>query len=280
MTTAPTSSSASSAQRLRGSFRNVLRHFVVLAAGLLIVCVAGTATAQQQPKKKGDPFVRSGFYVGMSGVYQRNVLEGTLENAIEDEINTVALGPNTIQVSNFSLDIDDSGGLNALVGYRAASFFAVEFEYEWIEEYDVDASGTGTVIVGPQLGQSINVGGNIYSIEGHLLTLNTKWIVVPVWRIQPYLTFGAGLAVYDTDRGNAAGVLETITSNDVDIEGGTHAALAGRFGAGIDWYLTENFLINTHYNVLLTTQDFKTPGEDNVDDLNYMAFSAGLQYRF
>ena len=271
------------AEKVRRSTRNLFRHFIVLAGGLLLVATAGTATAQAGKTvmmEDDDPFDRPGFYVGLSGVYQRNVLEGPIEDAIDDEIEDFGIGGgNTVNVSNFRLDIEDSGGLNAMVGYRAASFFAAELEYEWVDEYDVEVAGTGTVVSGPLTGQSIDVSGKAYSIEGHTLTLNTKWIV-PFWRIQPYLLVGAGLSVYDTDRGEQADTIELITDDEIEIDGGTHEALAGRFGVGIDWYITKNVLINTNYNVVVTTRNFETPSGGNVDDLNYMGFSAGMQYRF
>jgi opacity protein-like surface antigen len=248
------------ARKLGRSFRNVLRHFIILGAGLLIVCVSSAAIAQEA--EDDDPFDRPGFYVGLTGVYAHNVFEDKIEDSIDDEL--------VAGVSNFSLDIKDSGGLNALVGYRVASFFSTELQYEWIDEYDIKASAS----FGP-----LSASGTVYSIEGHTLTLNTKWII-PFWRIQPYILIGGGLAVYKVDRGSAASPLEFATGGDLDIDGGTHSALAGRFSTGIDWYVTQHIVINTQANVVLSTRNFKTPSAENADDLNYMAFGAGLQYRF
>lgn len=238
------------------SFRNVFRRFVVLGAGLLIVALPGSALAQDTAEDD-DPFDRPGFYMGLGGSYQMNFFESQIEDELQDAT-----------VSDAQVDIDDSGGINATVGYRAASFFAIELEYEWIDEYDIKA-GSNTV----------GVSGGLYSIEGHTLTANTKWII-PFWRIQPYLLLGGGLAVSDVDRGNLYdGPLGPILeAQGVDVDDGNHTNAAGRAGLGLDLYITESLLVNAEAGVVVTT--LKEPDLDDIDDLNYMSFAAGLQYRF
>lgn len=207
-----------------------------------------------------DPFDRPGFYAGISGVYTYNFFDKGIEDYLEDELGEQG-----------SVDIDDSGGLNARVGYRVASWFAAEIQYEWIETYDVDVSGD----VGP--GGS-NIGGRLYDIGGHTLTLNTKWIV-PFWRIQPYLLLGAGYSFYDVGRGPLAGPLED-ADDDIEIEGGNQGTFAGRAGLGLDVYVTQHIVVTTEATAMVTFEDFETPSEGAIDDLYYLAFSAGLQYRF
>lgn len=207
-----------------------------------------------------DPFDRPGFYAGISGVYTYNFFDQEIEDFLEDELGEQG-----------SVDIEDSGGLGARVGYRAASWFAAEVQYEWIETYDVDVSGD----LGP--GGS-NIAGRLYDIEGHTLTLNTKWIV-PFWRIQPYLLIGAGYSFYDVGRGPLAAPLEA-ADDDIEIEGGKQGAFAGRAGLGLDLYLTQHIVVMTEATAMVTTEDFDTPSEGAIDDLYYLSFSAGLQYRF
>jgi len=207
-----------------------------------------------------DPYDRPGFYAGISAIYTYNFFDQEIEDFLEDELGEQG-----------SVDIDDSGGLGARVGYRAASWFAAEVQYEWIETYDVDVSGN----VGP--GGS-NIGGRLYDIEGHTLTLNTKWIV-PFWRIQPYLLIGAGYSFYDVGRGPLAAPLEA-ADNDIEIDGGKQDAFAGRAGLGLDLYLTQHIVVMAEATAMVTTEDFETPSEGAIDDLYYVSFSAGLQYRF
>jgi len=249
---------AAARARLQRSFRDALRHFVVLAAGLLLLAPA--AFSQEIEEVDDDPFDRPGFYVGVGGSYQSNVFQDTIEDELQDQLDGTAL-----EGADFS--IDDSGGLNARVGYRAASFFAAEIEYEWIDEYDIKGSDFGQT-------------GTLYSIEGHTLTANTKWII-PFWRIQPYLLLGGGVAIADVHRGNlydVPAIAAILIGEGIDVHSGTKTNAAARAGLGLDVYVTEHIVATTEATVVVTT--LKKPDVGDVDDLNYMSFTAGLQYRF
>lgn len=236
-----------------------------------VIGIARAASAQgwewekdEKAEKKqvvdDDPFDRPGFYAGISGVYTHNFFDKQIENFLEDQLGQKG-----------SVDIQDSGGVSARVGYRAASWFAAEVQYEWIAPYAVDVSGD----FGP--GGS-TIGGRLYDIEGHTLTVNTKWII-PFWRIQPYLLLGAGYSFYDVGRGPMAAPLEAEDAN-IQIDGGKQNAFAGRAGLGLDLYLTEKIVLMTEATAMVTTKNFETPSQGAIDDLYYLAFSAGLQYRF
>jgi opacity protein-like surface antigen len=251
---------------------------LLLAASLMLI--APPAAAQAEARGQGweweederedeeqdeqavddDPFDRPGFYAGISGVYTYNFFDQSIEDFLEDELGEQG-----------SVDIDDSAGLNARIGYRAASWFAAEIQYEWVETYDVNVSGD----VGPG-GSTLS--GKLYDIDGHTLTLNTKWII-PFWRIQPYLLLGAGGSFYDVGRGPLAAPLEA-ADEDIEIEGGKQSAFAGRAGLGIDFYVTQHIVISTEATAMVTTEDFEKPSEGAIDDLYYLSFGAGLQYRF
>ena len=215
---------------------------------------------ENKPVVDDDPFDRPGFYAGVSGVYTYNFFDKQIENFLEDELGQQG-----------SVDIGNSGGVSARVGYRAASWFAAELQYEWIAPYDVDVSGD----LGPG-GSTIS--GRLYDIEGHTLTVNTKWII-PFWRMQPYLLLGAGYSLYDVGRGPLAAPIET-ADVDIQIEGGKQNAFAGRAGLGLDLYLTDKIVLMTEATAMVTTKNFETPNQGAIDDLYYLAFSAGLQYRF
>jgi opacity protein-like surface antigen len=210
--------------------------------------------------ESADPFDRPGPYVTLAGSYAYNFFDQEIEDYLEDELGEQG-----------SVDIDDSGGINARIGYRAASWFAAELDYEWIDRYDVEIGGD----LGPG-GSALS--GRLYDIEGHTLTVNTRFIA-PIWRIQPYLLLGAGVSVYDVDRGPVAAALEA-QDDDIEIEDGRRAAFAGRVGLGIDLHLTEHIVLQTEGTALITAQDFDTPDEGAIDDLYYLSISAGLQYRF
>ena len=75
--------------------------------------------------------------------------------------------------------------------------------------------------------------------------------------------------------GNLADALNALGG---DINDGKHAKPAARAGLGFDLYLTKHIVVNAQGSVVVTT--LKEPDIGDVDDLNYMAFTAGLQYRF
>ena len=260
--------SANRAPGLRGARCAALGTLLVAAS---VMGIARAASAQgwewekdekteNKPVVDDDPFDRPGFYAGVSGVYTYNFFDKQIENFLEDELGQQG-----------SVDIGNSGGVSARVGYRAASWFAAELQYEWIAPYDVDVSGD----LGPG-GSTIS--GRLYDIEGHTVTVNTKWII-PFWRMQPYLLLGAGYSLYDVGRGPLAAPIET-ADVDIQIEGGKQNAFAGRAGLGLDLYLTDKIVLMTEATAMVTTKNFETPNQGAIDDLYYLAFSAGLQYRF
>jgi opacity protein-like surface antigen len=230
--------------------RNVFGGAAILTAALLLTapCVA---EAEESPDR--DPFDRPGFYIGAGASYQYNAFSNQIEDAIEDEFAVKT-----------DVDLDDSWGVNALLGYRVWSWFALELQYEWVDEYDIKGSTNVPV----------PVSGKLYSIEGHTLTANTKWII-PFWRVQPYFLLGGGVAISDVNDGNLDVLL---TTAGISINGGTHTKPAARAGLGLDLYITKHIVLNAQASAVVTT--LKEPDIGDVDDLNYMAFAAGLQYRF
>jgi opacity protein-like surface antigen len=173
--------------------------------------------------------------------------------------------------SNPNFDLDESFGANALLGYRIWSWFALELQYEWVDEYDI--KGSAEFFIPPS--GLIPLSGKLYSIEGHTLTANTKWII-PFWRIQPYLLLGGGVAMSDVSKGSLADDFTTVLGADID--DGTHLKPAARAGLGLDLYITKHIVVNAQASAVLTT--LKNPDIGDIDDLNYMSFAAGLQYRF
>ena len=233
----------------------VLRTTGILVVGLLLMS-PGFALAEDEADP--DPFDRPGVYIGAGGTYQFNAFNSRIEDVIEDEVKDAIPG------ATADFNLDESAGFNALVGYRVWSWFALELQYEWVDEYDIN----GTIYVPGA------ISGKLYSIEGHTLTANTKWII-PFWRIQPYLLIGGGLAIADVSKGSLA---DAIVSVGGDIDDGKNYEPVGRGGIGLDLYLTEHILINAQVSAVLTT--LGSPDIGDVDDLNYMSFAAGLQYRF
>ena len=235
------------------------RKFLPCIAALVLL---GTSAANAGDT---DAFDRPGLYVGLGPSFQYNVLGDEIEDAIGDELTSgdVAIG---------GLDLDESFGLNATIGYRLASFFALEIEYEWIDQYDIGASGQFDV---PPV---VSASGTLYSIGGHTLTANTRWIL-PIWRIQPYFLLGGGFALSDTDRGDLYDTYAPLLlAEGIDIDEGDDLAGAGRLGIGFDWCITQHLVLNTEAGIVVTT--LKAPDIEDIEDLNYLSFQMGLQYKF
>ncbi len=194
--------------------------------------------AASSARADGDDegFARSGPYIGVGASRSLNLVERYLEDdPVLDE-----------------LEVSDAWGVNARAGYRVFSWFAVEAEYEWVDDLNVELFGAEIGSVGVQSA-----------------TANLKFIV-PTWRFQPYLVLGGGVVFLDLD--DRAGLL------DVD-----DSSFAARVGLGLDVYLTRSIVLNVGAESILTNAEVKlaTPsGTFSERGLGAVTFQAGFAYRF
>jgi outer membrane protein W len=202
----------------------------------LLIGIAGSAHA-------GD-FGHSGPYVGLGGAFATDLFEDDLDDAVEDAVG-----------SSVDLDVDEGWGVGAVLGYRMLPILAAELQYEYVDSFGIDAA-------------SLSVSD--LDVRGHVTTVNLK-LVLPTWRIQPYLLVGVGAALY-TASGELLGT---------DLLADDEWTFAGRVGGGIDLYITKRVLLNVGATTVLTTNEVSTDitGED-IGALNYVAVQAGLQFRF
>lgn len=197
-----------------------------VATALLVVALCAHVA-------RGDDgeFTRPGVYVGVGASRMLNLIEDVLEDEpILDEIQ-----------------FDDTWGVNTRVGYRVTSWFAVEAEYEWLDELDVS--------FGPLHG----------SLGTQTATANFRFIG-PFGRFQPYFLGGLGAVWFDLD---SPGIPLRVDDHGV----------AGRIGVGMDFYLTRNFLLNVGAEGVLTNADVDLLNLHS-DGLAYITFQAGLGVRF
>lgn len=175
---------------------------VIIAIALLLLANAAAAEAppggegevpalEEFPPELDTPsgpvdYDRAGTYLGLSGVY-----------AIEDFDDTIGAIP-----------IDDSWGLHVYIGQRLSPRFAVEAEWEWLDEFEV--GGTGDV-------------------SGYFLSLNGKLFLLR-GPVQPFLKGGIGFASFDRPLFLGA----SVTSKEDDF--------ASRWGGGIDIYATKSLV--------------------------------------
>jgi outer membrane protein W len=150
-----------------------------------------------------------------------------------------------------SIDVEDTWGLNARAGYRFAKWFALEGEYEWLDGFPVRFQTT-----------------DLAEITTHTLTVNARFIV-PLGRVQPYFVMGFGGIFFDTN-------------NQTFLHFSADDAPCGRLGAGVDFYVTRNLLLNLGAEGVLNDAKIELAGPfgDSGHGLDYVALQFGLGFRF
>jgi hypothetical protein len=105
-----------------------------------------------------EPFGRKGLYVAAGAAYGIESME---------------------RVSGAGLDISDSWGIDARVGYRIAPHAAVEINSQYYTDFNVNSKA----------------GADVGSIDGYVLTANGK-IYPATGRVQPYAVLGVGFSAF------------------------------------------------------------------------------------
>lgn len=141
------------------------------------------------------------------------------------------------------VDVDTAFGFDLYAGFRVHPNFAFEGEFEMLPDADVEVSGFGDVA----------------DLQTWTLTANSKLFFV-TGRVQPHLKFGMGIMNAELDADGGAGGDEDDTAFTV------------KFGGGLDYYLTGNVVLSAGLDYVIPTGD--------LDDLDYLSFGGGAQYRF
>jgi opacity protein-like surface antigen len=141
------------------------------------------------------------------------------------------------------IDMDPAFGFELYGGYRAHPNFAIEAEFEMVPEADIELSGFG----------------KFAQVESWALTGNLKGFVL-TGRIQPFVLVGIGVLHAKIEDTVGLGVSES------------ESEFAARFGGGLDFYFTENIVGSAGVTYLLGTGD--------LDEIDYVSFGGGIQYRF
>lgn len=136
--------------------------------------------------------------------------------------------------------VRDSGGVGARVGYRSHPNLAGEIVYEWISPFDVELAGRG-----------------YGEVEMHFVSMNARWLPL-TGRVQPFLSAGVGLLVVERD---------FVLSDETD------TPAAGRFGGGVDLYLSPRL-------VLSAEAVYVPPFDEPVRELDFVIVGASLAFRF
>jgi opacity protein-like surface antigen len=206
------------------------KRLCVASVVLLAVFAAPSARAD-------DPdFARTGPYVGIGGTYALNLLESSFDDVLD--FNNV--------------DVGDTWGVNARVGYRALRWLSAEVEYEYLNNFNVSSDGV-----------------DLADLRAQTISANVRFIA-PIKRFQPYLCLGAGATLFTLDDNIVPGL-------EVD-----HSSFSGRLGVGFDVYATQNIVLGVGADAVLTTAEVKDPYFDGntSSSLSYIALHFGIDYRF
>ena len=116
--------------------------------------------------------------------------------------------------------VQDPNGLSVRVGFRFLENWALGFQYEWLDDFELDT---------PE-----------FRASGNVLTFNGRFYW-PLGRIQPYGLFGIGY-LQSSREGSFKRVVDGATGN-----------FAIRTGGGVDWLLTRNWVLATEAVYVLPT---------------------------
>lgn len=142
------------------------------------------------------------------------------------------------------LDVDEVPGFSVYGGYRANPVLALEVQFEMLTKGDVDINGAS----------------KDGDLETWALTGNMKVFLWPE-RFQPYVLAGLGAMKIDFEDSTGVGVDQADTD------------FVFRFGAGLDFYITEHIVASLGANYLF-------PVGSDLDDFDYVSYGGGIQYRF
>jgi hypothetical protein len=145
-----------------------------------------------------------------------------------------------------TFSVDDDAGFNVAFGWRGWRVFAGELEVEWINGFE---------------GQGGDPDFRVYDVGLLARLYPLAWIFEPdsfANRFQPFVKAGPAWQWVERRGGG-------LPNRDV-------AAFAGRFGAGLDFYVTPKFVLTLGANYMLPTSD--------TEDFKYLSAGGGLQYRF
>lgn len=146
------------------------------------------------------------------------------------------------------IDVGSTGTFNARAGYRLYSWLALEAFYEGVYGLDIRV-----------------LDEKIASLTLHSLLANAK-LILPIKRFQPYIPLGIGF-----QSGSFEDVADLFDTSLTDFH--------FRTGVGLDFYLTEHWLLNGEIGAGVRVSAFSEIGSEPTDNVT-MTYSVGVQYRY
>ena len=205
------------------------RIFTLIAVGILIFTF---------PFEAGAQFKEKGFFGGGGIGY---AWENFDDDELEDDIRRAGL-------TSVRVDSDNAWGLNLFAGYRFMRYLAVEGNFNWYDDFEIDVDADFF---------SIPVSGD-FDLEIWTLFIDLK-AMYPVYndRLVPYLRVGGGYMDAEID-GNGF-------DEDED-------DFAWNLGGGVDYFLTDQ--------VSLGLDGKYVWGTDDLDEIEYFMGTVRIGFHF
>ncbi len=143
--------------------------------------------------------------------------------------------------------VDDEPGFDVYAGYRMGRNFAGEIEFEYFDGFDVQGTSGELRLFSVALGMKVFPLARLFEPSSIYQRVQPYVTAAPSWQWAQIRGFGSGL-------------------NEDD------GGFAGRFGAGLEIYLTNRFVLTGDASYSLPT--------GGAGDFNYGSFGGGLQWRF
>jgi opacity protein-like surface antigen len=263
---------------------------MVGGGGLMSLGCMAIALVTQNDEEEEEGYDRRGFYAGIAPSYAReNFSDSAVVNLVDGELQEgltflrrIEVKPPTVPKtyinpppSTFNLDdIDeDTFGFNGRVGYRCHPNISAELQFEWLDDFDGNISENGMPLNDTARKYDLELESLVFTtnVKAHLLT----------GRYQPFVLLGVGFMRMESkshDTTPAPRMRPPGCPNDVSKPcfaaqaSDRRVEVAARFGGGLDFYITENWVATGEVSYLMPT--------GKLDDLDYYTIGIGLQYRF
>jgi opacity protein-like surface antigen len=203
--------------------------------GLVAACGLAMLMTSGIASADQDEFNRRGFFIGLGASGMVPGFQGILGKA----------------------DFGNTAGLNFHAGYRLNEYFALDSVFE----YGADFGRSGKTRT---IGQQVITRSS--SIQTAAFTVGPK-LILPLGRFQPYLDGGIG---FINANGNVD--VEDQTTGRTVGGGRTGSGFAGRFGGGVDVFVTPKWS-------LYVDNAYTIPAEGPTD-VYYYSFGLGGRYNF
>jgi opacity protein-like surface antigen len=194
-----------------------------------------------------DDYDRQGAYVGVGFAYG---LSNFGLGDVEDAVSGIVGRP-------VELSAGDAPGFDIRGGYRLHPHIAVEGQFQYFTSFSMNIDRVG----------DLNVNEKFADLDTFAFGANVKGYAL-TGRIQPYGLLGIGM------------MLATLNPRAEGVDSETDVVFGARFGAGADFYLTDNILLVAEVSYLLPTSDYKFGGEGPGVNGAIIPVVVGAQYRF